>query len=117
MFVNGCRLVTTQSFRDAEIIEGKQEAEDYVVLVTPMFMLGTECARAVLDGHHSLEAAVRDGVTPLLVEICAGQSGQVKPLLDATTGAAYAPDDTSMRGGTDKAASCLAQKSANRLYR
>lgn len=77
-------LVSTQSFRDPETVAEKQDAGDYVVLVTPEFMLNGVPTRAVLDGHHSLAAAIADGVDPVLQEIGAGDSGgRTKPVLDA----------------------------------
>lgn len=78
------RLVSTQSYRDPDTVAEKQAAGDYVVLVTPEFILDGEPARAVLDGHHSLAAAIADGVEPVLQEIGAGDSGgRTKPVLDA----------------------------------
>lgn len=80
------RLITTQSFRDPAIVADKQTAGDYVVLVTPEFMLNGEPARAVLDGHHSLQAAINDGVDPVLIECCTGDAGgRCNPVLDART--------------------------------
>lgn len=80
------RLITTQSFRDPATVTDKQTAGDYVVLVTPEFMLNGEPARAVLDGHHSLQAAINDGVDPVLIECCTGDAGgRCNPVLDART--------------------------------
>ena len=72
--VKMARLITTQSYRDDAKVAEKQEAGDYVVLVTPEFSFDGDVARAVLDGHHSLEAALRDGVEPVLVEAGSGSA-------------------------------------------
>lgn len=82
----GCRLITVQSYLDEATVAEKQAAGDYTVLVSPEFDLDGEQARVVLDGHHSLNAALRDGVAPELVEAgTEAAAGFVKPLLDATT--------------------------------
>jgi len=78
------RLISTQSFRDDDTIAEKQESGDYVVLVTPEFSFQGAPARAVLDGHHSLAAACKDGVEPVLIEAgTTDASHWVKPIRDA----------------------------------
>lgn len=57
-------LISSQRYRDAETIETKRSAKDYVVSITPEFELDGEIVRAIADGHHSYEAAMLDGVEP-----------------------------------------------------
>lgn len=85
------KLITTQSFIDEDKVTEKQKNKDYTVSVSPQFTMpdGTT-GRAVLDGHHSLEAARRDGVDPELIECGTAshdeaEEGAVKPVLDALT--------------------------------
>ena len=57
-------LISSQRYRDAEIIEAKRSEKDYAVSVTPEFELDGEMVQAIVDGHHSYEAAKLDGVEP-----------------------------------------------------
>jgi len=96
------KLITTQSFTDDDVVKEKQENHDYAVLVTPEFQLDGEPCRAVLDGHHSLEAARRDGVEPIMIE--AGKDnagGRTKPILDAGTRDPIYADGKSERKQSD----------------
>lgn len=56
--------ITSQDHIDDDIVAEKQSAKDYTVLVSPEFEVDGETYQVVLDGHHSLEAAKRDGVEP-----------------------------------------------------
>ncbi|MEQ1614468.1 MAG: hypothetical protein ABL904_17105 [Hyphomicrobiaceae bacterium] len=119
------RLITTQSYRDEARIAEKQAAGDYVVLVSPEFLFQDGTARVVLDGHHSLEAALRDGVNPILVEAGTGDAATwVKPILDASTGELihgaaphFEPDADEMGGADDgdgaKSTRRISRKSGN----
>jgi len=63
------RLVSNQKFVDPSIVEQKILAADYVVQVSPLFVTEAgERYRIVIDGHHSLAAALKAGVPPQLVE-------------------------------------------------
>lgn len=63
------RLVTNQKFVDPSIVNEKLLAADYVVQVSPLFVTEAgERYRIVIDGHHSLAAAMMAGVPPTLVE-------------------------------------------------
>lgn len=62
--------ISSQRHRDDEIVAEKQGAKDYDVLVSPEFYVPDWDAtvRVILDGHHSLEAAKRDGAAPTFLE-------------------------------------------------
>jgi phage-related protein (TIGR01555 family) len=63
------RLVTNQRFVDPTIVEQKILAADFTVQVSPLFVTEAgERYRIVIDGHHSLAAANKVGVPPVLVE-------------------------------------------------
>ena len=62
------RLITSQHYLDDEIVQAKREAQDYEVLVSPELEVDGDTYRVVIDGHHSLAAAMADGVDPVLVE-------------------------------------------------
>lgn len=64
-------LITSQDFLDEAIIAAKRAHADYVVSVSPEFGVGGHTYRVVLDGHHSLAAAVADGVLPEIREMTA----------------------------------------------
>ena len=57
-------IITSQSHKDDAIVNAKRAAKDYVVTVSPMFAIDGEWYQVILDGHHSFEAAIRDGVDP-----------------------------------------------------
>ena len=54
-------LISSQRFIDESIVAAKQNAEDYTVQVATVEVDDVEY-QVVVDGHHSLEAARRDGV-------------------------------------------------------
>lgn len=60
-------LISSQRFIDENIVAEKQAAEDYTVQYAVVTVEGIEYM-VVVDGHHSLEAAKRDGVAPDLEE-------------------------------------------------
>lgn len=59
--------ISSQKFRDDEIVSQKREAKDYVVSVSPEFEIDGVVMQAVMDGHHSFEAALLDGANPVFV--------------------------------------------------
>lgn len=61
------RLITHQKFLDEDVVAAKREAKDYTVNVTPPFLDEGKKYRMIIDGHHSLAAAVRDGVHPTFI--------------------------------------------------
>ena len=62
------KTISSQRFIDDEIVAAKRCARDYTVTVSPIFKIDGEDHRAVIDGHHSFEAAKIDGVKPNFVE-------------------------------------------------
>lgn len=64
-------LLSAQRYRDPEIVDEKLRAGDFAVSVVPIGGY-----RVVVDGHHSLAAALRAGVRPrlrLCIERCPGE--------------------------------------------
>lgn len=62
------KIISSQEFRDWAIVEAKQAAKDYVVTLSLPIEINGEAYRVVIDGHHSLTAAIEDGVTPEYVD-------------------------------------------------
>lgn len=67
--LDGAALVTSQEYRDEDIVQSKIDAGDFEVSVSPEFELEGVRMRVVLDGHHSLSAAVESGNTPEFTEL------------------------------------------------
>ena len=61
------QYISSQHYRDQDIIDAKRAAADYVVLVSPVFFHGGEEVSVVIDGHHSHAAAIADGVEPIYI--------------------------------------------------
>ena len=62
-------LISAQKFRSQDIVAAKLAARDFVVAVSPAFTVdGFGEFVVILDGHHSLEAALEAGVEPEFVE-------------------------------------------------
>lgn len=59
-------LITSQRYLDQETVESKMGAEDYDVTVSPVFVIDGADYQIIIDGHHSLAAAIADGVAPAL---------------------------------------------------
>lgn len=57
-------IISSQRYRNEEIIEEKRMNQDYVVSVSPVFIFHEEAYQVILDGHHALEAALLDNVNP-----------------------------------------------------
>lgn len=56
-------IYSAQSYREQRIVEEKRENKDYAVKVA--YIADDENMIAVLvDGHHSFEAAILDGIEP-----------------------------------------------------
>lgn len=75
-------LITSQHFIDADIVAAKVASGDFEVQVSPEFEIGGETFRVILDGHHSLSAALEAGVEPVILEQDATENDRVA-LLDA----------------------------------
>lgn len=82
-------LISAQRYRDEDTVEAKRAARDYVVAVSPEFEIDGETYCVVMDGHHSLAAAIADGVEPEYVEqtatdndtICVLERGDIDDFL------------------------------------
>lgn len=85
------KTISSQRYIDEEIVAAKIDAEDFEVMVSPIFVVDGEAFRVVLDGHHSLEAARQAGVSPIYAEYTATEhdaiglleSGDVETFLEA----------------------------------
>lgn len=71
-------LISSQRHLDEDVVNEKRESADYEVTVYPFEHDGVEYV-VVVDGHHSLEAARRDGVEPTLEPA----RGELRRQLDA----------------------------------
>lgn len=63
--LGGARLITHQKFLDDAIVRRKAEASDFEVFVTPAFEIDGRFYRMILDGHHSLAAALMSKIEPV----------------------------------------------------
>lgn len=61
-------IISSQRHIDDEIVAAKREAQDYVVSLSPAFLVDGVEYQVVLDGHHSMAAARLDGIAPEYVE-------------------------------------------------
>lgn len=62
--LDGAKLITHQKFLDDAIVRQKLDNADFEVFVTPAFDIGGKQYRMIMDGHHSLAAAMRARVHP-----------------------------------------------------
>lgn len=56
------QIISSQRHIDYDIVAQKLATEDYAVTLSPEFEIDGETYCVVLDGHHSLAAAVEAGV-------------------------------------------------------
>lgn len=83
--------ISSQRYIEDSIVEAKKEAADYDVFVSPVFEIDGQEMRVVLDGHHSLAAAIENGEEPIFTEydatehdaICLLEAGDVDGFLMA----------------------------------
>ena len=73
-------LISSQRYRDPAIVAAKLAAEDYTVQVSPEFEIDGERYAVVVDGHHSLAAALEAAEEPFLVECRAGDFAPIRHL-------------------------------------
>lgn len=86
------KIISTQRYTDDTTIEAKRGARDYTVSLSPAFALNGELVQLVLDGHHSLAAAIMDDAPPEYITLTASQvdtvalleAGKVEDFLLAT---------------------------------
>jgi hypothetical protein len=76
------RLISSQAYINDEIVSEKSEAQDYTVQVSPVFAIDGQEVRYVIDGNHSLQAALIDGVDPELEEYDASDYDAISYLDD-----------------------------------
>ena len=57
------KIITSQDYIDAAIVEEKRASKDYAIMVAEVTVDGEDLL-VMIDGHHSLEAAILDGVEP-----------------------------------------------------
>lgn len=62
------RYITSQLERIESIVAEKQAAQDYEVTFVRVTMDDGEEIALVIDGHHSHEAAKRDGADPVWID-------------------------------------------------
>ncbi len=58
------KIITSQSYLDAETVAAKVAAQDFDVTLSPAFLIDGAEYQVILDGHHSLAAARVAGVKP-----------------------------------------------------
>jgi hypothetical protein len=58
------KLITSQNHIDADVVAEKSLSKDYVVIVGKIITINGIDYRVVIDGHHSLRAAINDKAIP-----------------------------------------------------
>lgn len=71
------RIISSQRHRDEDVIAEKRLMQDYGVSVSPAFELFGEKVCPLLDGHHSWEAAILDGIEPLVCELSTSDDDRI----------------------------------------
>ncbi len=61
-------LISSQRYLDRDVVARKIRLGDFDVKVSPQFEIDGLKVRAIQDGHHSLEAAIRSGNKPRFTE-------------------------------------------------
>lgn len=90
--LGGAQLISSQDYLDDDKVSEKSNASDYAVQISPEFEVDGEKFRVIMDGHHSLAAAIADGKTPEFEEqssrdnehIAALENGNVDDFLEQT---------------------------------
>ena len=90
--LGGAQLISSQDYLDDDKVSEKSNNGDYVVQISPEFEVDGEKYRVIVDGHHSLAAAIADGKTPEFEEqssrhndhIAALENGNVDDFLEQT---------------------------------
>jgi hypothetical protein len=73
-------LITSQHYISDEIVFEKIATGDFLVQVSPEFVVDGDAFRVVLDGHHSLRAAITAGVEPTIIQQDARENDRIAPL-------------------------------------
>ena len=58
-------LITSQGYRDPEIVAKHSANRNYSVLISPALTIDGDTYYVLLDGHHRFTAAMDDGVEPV----------------------------------------------------
>jgi hypothetical protein len=61
-------LISSQWFLNPFTVQDKLRANDYEVMVSPLFHVEGQPYRVIMDGHHSYLAAQMAGAEPILIE-------------------------------------------------
>lgn len=75
-------LISSQRYIDRDRVAQKIINRDFDVTVTPEFLINGEPVRAIQDGHHSLEAAIRSGHKPRFIVNTASENDRIGLLED-----------------------------------
>lgn len=75
-------LISSQRYLDRDIVANKIREGKFDVHVTPEFELDGEKVRAIQDGHHALEAAIRSGNKPRFIENTVRDNDRIQLLRD-----------------------------------
>jgi hypothetical protein len=70
-------IISSQRYIDDMIVAEKVAIADYMVSLSPIFVIDGVEYQAFLDGHHSLEAARVSGSSPVFVEIDCSDSDNI----------------------------------------
>lgn len=70
-------LISSQRFLDRSIVAQKIRDQIFDVHVTPSFSLDGRDVRAITDGHHALEAAIKSGNTPNFIQQTARENDRI----------------------------------------
>ena len=62
------QIITSQDFIDADVVARKIATADFEVQVSPAFEIDGTIYRVLMDGHHSLAAALEAGIDPVYIE-------------------------------------------------
>lgn len=71
------QIITSQDFIDADIVAEKIKAGDFEVQVSPEFVVDGIAYRVLMDGHHSLAAAIEAGIDPEFIEQTARDNDRI----------------------------------------
>ena len=75
-------LISSQRYLDRNIVAKKIRERDFTVSVSPKFEIDGQQVRAIQDGHHALEAAIRSGNQPKFVTSTPKTNDRVQLLKD-----------------------------------
>lgn len=76
-------IISSQRYLNDEFVQVKRDARDYVVTVSPEFEIDGVTMQVVIDGLHSLAAALLDGVEPVFEEVTVQEDDRIA-LLDSS---------------------------------